>query len=338
MPSDPDSVASEDALIAEYLRPLAHPAALEFRDDAAVITPRAGYDLVITSDALVAGVHFFADDRPEDIATKAITANLSDLVAKGAWPVLGYQLVLALPKPVAKSWIAGFVDGLVESGVRGKLLGGDCVATPGPLMVSVTAIGEVATGRAVRRTGARPGDRIYLAGPIGASTLGLRYFQDMPAAKRHGLAAAELRSLVRQYMAPVVPFADLRAAMISEFASASMDLSDGLMKDLGRLVAASGVGAQVELAAIPLDPLVARLVSDGHVPMMDILTGGDDYVPLFTVPAERLAAFEHALATRHLWHAHAIGVITAVETPPLTLVDRTGEPVALPARTGFDHF
>ncbi|MBI1384617.1 MAG: thiamine-phosphate kinase [Rhizobiales bacterium] len=337
-----DPIGSEDELIADYLRPLAHPGALGFRDDAAVLAPPEGCDLVITTDAIVAGVHFFPEDRPQDIAAKAVAVNLSDLVAKGAWPVLGYQMVLALPKGTTRQWIAGFVEGLSEWMAPGEnfgLLGGDIVSTPGPLTITITAIGRIPKGRTVRRTGARPGDRIFLFGQLGGSSLGLRYFRDPAAAKRHGLVAGELRELVRLYMAPPVVFPDILAAAIREFASASLDLSDGFVRDLGRLCRASGVGAEIDASRVRLHPVVARLVEQGHVPLMDVLTGGDDYTPLCTVPEERMAAFlAHRQANPLGFSASdEIGRITEPEAG-LRLLDADGAVIALPERTGWDHF
>src|ERR1700684_2013072 len=168
----------EDDLIARYFAPLAGPAGLGLRDDAAVMRPAPGEGLVLTADALVAGVHFFADDPPGAIARKALRVNLSDLAAKGARP-LGFLLALALPSDWSDEWLAAFVDGLGTDVIDFKcpLLGGDTVATAGPVTLSVAAIGAVAQGRMPRRTGVRPGDRLYVTGTIGDSALGLKVRQ-----------------------------------------------------------------------------------------------------------------------------------------------------------------
>src|SRR5271156_4936856 len=168
----------EDDLIARYFAPLAGPAGLGLRDDAALMRPPPGEDLVLTADALVAGVHFFADDSPGGIARKALRVNLSDLAAKGARP-LGFLLTLALPGDGREDWLAAFADGLgADASVyHCPLIGGDTVATPGPLTLSVTAIGAVAQGRMPMRTRVRPGDRLYVTGALGDSALGLKVRQ-----------------------------------------------------------------------------------------------------------------------------------------------------------------
>jgi len=161
----------EADLIARYFAPLAGPEGLELRDDAALMSPRPGEDLVLTTDALVAGVHFLTDDPPGAIARKALRVNLSDLAAKGARP-LGFLLTLALPPDWRDDWLAAFAEGLGAdvAAFACPLLGGDTVKTPGPLTLSVTAMGSVARGRMPRRTGVTPGDRIYVTGTIGDAT------------------------------------------------------------------------------------------------------------------------------------------------------------------------
>ena len=165
----------EDDLIARYFAPLAGPAGLGLKDDAALLTPPPGRDLVLTTDALVAGVHFFADDPAGAIARKALRVNLSDLAAKGAAP-LGFLLSLALPAGWTADWLEDFARGLGEDAraYDCPLLGGDTVKTPGPLTLSITALGSAPTGGMVARTGVRPGDRLYVSGTIGDAALGLR--------------------------------------------------------------------------------------------------------------------------------------------------------------------
>ena len=167
---------SEDDLIARYFAPLAGAAGLALKDDAALMTPPKGSDLVLTVDALVAGVHFFADDPPDAIARKALRVNLSDLAAKGARP-LGFLLALALPADWTADWLGGFAKGLGADGelYDCPLLGGDTVKTPGPLTLSITAFGAVRSGRMPARTGARPGDLLYVSGTIGDAALGLAF-------------------------------------------------------------------------------------------------------------------------------------------------------------------
>ena len=184
---------SEDELIARYFAPLAGLAGLGLRDDAALLEPPAAHDLVLTADALVGGVHFFEDDPPGLIARKALRVNLSDLAAKGAQP-LGFLLSLALPRGWREDWLAAFAGGLrADAEAYGcPLAGGDTVATPGPLTLSITAFGAVPAGRMARRTGVRPGDRLYVTGTIGDAAIGLKIRQgrgpDIPKSDKAFLA------------------------------------------------------------------------------------------------------------------------------------------------------
>ena len=165
---------AEFALIARHFRPLAGPGALDLQDDAAVLAPPPGRELVLTADAMVAGVHFLPDDPPDLVGRKLLRVNLSDLAAKGAVP-LGYLMTVSTPRTTPDAWFAGFAAGLAqdqrEYGVT--LLGGDTTSTPGPISLSLTAIGHVAPGQAVHRAGAAPGDGIWVTGTIGDGALGL---------------------------------------------------------------------------------------------------------------------------------------------------------------------
>ena len=196
----------EADLIARYFAPLAGPAGLGLRDDAALMRSAPGEDLVLTTDALVAGVHFFADDPPGAIARKALRVNLSDLAAKGARP-LGFLLTLALPSGWREDWLAAFAEGLAADVFAFKcpLIGGDTVATPGPLTLSVTAIGSVAQGRMPRRTGVKPGDRLYVTGTIGDAAIGLKIRQG----RGPDLPQADKAFLLERYLTPAAaPRAD----------------------------------------------------------------------------------------------------------------------------------
>src|SRR6478609_2591846 len=168
--------SAEDRLIARYFKPLAtHPGAFGFTDDAAAITPPAGHDLVLKTDGLIAGVHFFPDDPAEDVGRKALRVNLSDLAAKGATP-LGFLLAIALPKDFSEDWLAGFTRGLGADAdaYACPLLGGDTDSTPGPISISVAAFGTVPSGTVVKRSGAKAGDHVFVSGTIGDAALGLR--------------------------------------------------------------------------------------------------------------------------------------------------------------------
>ena len=247
----------EDDLIACYFAPLAGPAGLGLKDDVALLTPPSGRDLVLTTDALVGGVHFFADDPPAAIARKALRVNLSDLAAKGAAP-LGFLLSLALPAGWTADWLEDFARGLGEDAraYDCPLLGGDTVKTPGPLTLSITALGSAATGRMAARTGVRSGDRLYVSGTIGDAALGLRLRlgQGPPLSEPHRL------HLLDRYLLPR-PRLALAPAMV--FAHGGMDVSDGLVGDLEKMLRVSGVSASVDLGRLPLsDAATAAIAAD----------------------------------------------------------------------------
>ncbi len=284
---------SEDDLIARYFAPLAGEGAFALKDDAAQLAPPPGCDLVLTKDALVAGVHFFADDPPEDIAAKALRVNLSDLAAKGARP-LGFLLALALPQGWSEDWLAGFARGLGADArdFACPLLGGDTVKTPGPLTLSVTALGATPHGAMVKRFAARPGDALYVTGTIGDAALGLALRKN--DARLAGLAQADRDHLLDRYLMPRPRLA--AADAMRAHARAGMDVSDGLIGDLSKMMRASGCGARVELARIPLSE-AARAAVSADPALFDVaLTGGDDYELLAAVAPEKSAAFEAAMA------------------------------------------
>ena len=289
------AIMNEPDLIARYFAPLAGPGGLGLADDAALLTPPPGCDLVLTADALVAGRHFFAEDPPDAIAAKALAVNLSDLAAKGAAP-LGFLLSLALPPDWSETFLAAFSKGLGEAAraARIDLLGGDTVATPGPLTLSITALGAVPSGQMVRRSGARLGDDLYVSGTIGDSALGLalRRAEIASEARPRWTRGVETAELIDRYLRPRPRLA--LAPALRACATAAMDVSDGLIGDLRALMAASGAAAQVELALIPLSA-PARAALDADPALLEtLLTGGDDYEILCAVAPERAAAFEMA--------------------------------------------
>ena len=231
----------EDELIARYFAPLAGPAGLGLKDDVALLKPPAGRDLVVTTDALVAGVHFFADDPPDAIARKALRVNLSDLAAKGAEPI-GFTLDLALPDDWTADWLAAFAAGLGDDAAayRCPLIGGDTVRTPGPLTLAITAIGAVESGRFAARGGVRPGDRLYVTGTIGDAALGLR----LRLGQGPTLAEADRLRLLERYRLPQPRLA--LASAVARFASAGMDISDGFVGDLTKMLRVSGATAEID--------------------------------------------------------------------------------------------
>ena len=295
MPSDKNEfrngLSGEERLIERYFRPLATaPSAFGLGDDAAALTPPAGCDLVLTTDGVIAGVHFLPGDAPQSIARKALRMNLSDLAAKGATPV-GFLLSIALPTNTPESWIAAFAEGLGQDISRYgcPLLGGDTDRTPGLLSVSITAFGTVPHGTMVRRATAKLGDIIAVTGTIGDAALGVLIRRDADLAKQWRLSSAANDHLQKRYLLPQPRNA--LAEALRTHASAAMDVSDGLAGDLAKLCRASGLAAEVDVSAVPLsDAARAALSADAKL-IERILTGGDDYEIILTLPAAQLGAF-----------------------------------------------
>ena len=280
--------SGEDRLISHYFKPIAtHPGAFGLVDDAAVIAPPAGCDLVLKTDGIVGGVHFFADDPPDTIARKALRVNLSDLAAKGAKP-LGFLLTLALPKEISDSWLAPFARGLgADADFFGcPLFGGDTDRTPGPITISIAVFGTVPHGKMVRRAGAEPGDRVVVTGTIGDAALGLLLRRDGAAAERWGLARDQSNHLAARYLVPQPRNAI--AEFLGSYASAAMDVSDGLAGDLAKLCRVSGVGAAVAVERVPLSPAARQVLASDRGAIETILTGGDDFEIAAAVPPDRL--------------------------------------------------
>jgi thiamine-monophosphate kinase len=319
-------------LIARYFAPLAAkaPGALGLRDDAATFQPPAGMDLVFTTDALTADLHFLRSDPPDLIARKMLRQNLSDLAGKGARP-LGYLMTTALDDGVDEAWIAKFTEGLAQDQAEFDiaLWGGDTTRTPGPLALTATLIGAVPTGRALRRGGARPGDRILVTGTIGDGYFGL-------AAHRGELDLEEpaRRLLAQRYLLPQPRMALGRMLAEQGLAHAGMDISDGLAADLGHMCAASNCGAEVAVASVPLSDAVADLVAGEPGLITTAITGGDDYELLLAVPSDRVEAVLEA-AQRSGTAIAEIGSI--VQESGLTFLDRDNQPLAF-EKAGFTHF
>ena len=287
-------MSGEERLIARHFKPLAgHSGALELTDDAAELKLPAGHDLVLTTDAIVGGVHFLTDDPPATIARKALRVNLSDLAAKGATPA-GFLLTLALPKRAGDAWLAAFARALGDDAQRYDcpLLGGDTVTTPGPLMVSVAAFGSLPAGSMVRRGGARLGDHVLVTGTIGDAALGLQLRKDRKAAQRWKLARAERDDLLSRYLVPEPRNA--LALAIRKYATAAMDVSDGLVGDLGKLCRASNVAAEVDAVRVPVSAAARKVLQAEPRLLKTMLSGGDDYEIVCTVRPAKLSSFQAA--------------------------------------------
>jgi thiamine-monophosphate kinase len=323
--------SGEDSLIARYFRPLAtDPGAFNLGDDAAILKA-SGDDLVVTTDAIVEGVHFLADDPPDTVARKALRVNLSDLAAKGATPA-GFVLTLAL-RAADDAWLTPFARGLgSDAGLFGcPLLGGDTVSTPGPLTISITAFGRVPAGKMVRRSGAKPGDRVVVTGTIGDAALGLDILKGGPAAALADTGAKAM--LIGRYRVPQ-PRSALANA-VRDHAHAAMDVSDGLAGDLAKLCGESGVSAVIDAPSIPLSAAAAALLARGTVGIQSIASGGDDYEILCTIPEDRFEAFVQAAGQAGV-AVTSIGMVVAGSSIPRFL-DGEGREITLP-RLSYSHF
>ena len=303
-------------IIARYFAPLATaPGAFGLKDDAAAISARPGFDLVVTTDQIAAGTDFFAGDPAGTVARKALRVNLSDLAAKGAKPEY-YLLNLSLPRPAHEEWLADFSRGLLEEqrqfGI--SLLGGDTSATEGPLSISVTAMGFVPEGRMVTRGGAKVGDAVYVTGTIGDSGGGLALLKG----EGKDLSEAHRTYLLDRYRVPQPPVTFGNG--LCDIAHAGVDVSDGLMADLGHLALASGVALAVEGARVPLSPALKALWGDDT--LVRAVAAGDDYQTAFTARPGLSGPFT------------CIGQVRAGQGVDLRV---NGEAVVVP-QPGYRHF
>jgi thiamine-monophosphate kinase len=328
-----DETSGEDRLIARYFRPLATaPGALGLTDDAAVITPPPGCDLVVTTDGVIAGVHFFPDDPPGKISRKVLRMNLSDLAAKGAKP-LGFLISVALPAMVEEAWMVAFAAGLGEDAklYACPLLGGDTDRTPGPTSASITAFGAVPHGAMVKRSTARPGDCVVVTGTIGDSALGVRLRRDESLAPQWSLSETQQAHLEQRYLLPE-PRNALADAVLHH-AAAAMDVSDGLVGDLAKLCRASDVAAEIDVARVPLSDAARAAIAADPALIETALTGGDDYEIVLTLAPEKLAGFR-AKAQKVGVAVAEIGRIAAGQGARFT---RDGKPLAF-VRSSYSHF
>lgn len=319
--------------IDRYFKPLAagFPGARGLADDAAVFGVPADRELVVTTDAMVAGVHFFPDDPPGDIAAKLLRVNLSDLAAMGAEPY-AYTLVTSLPKDVGEDWLAAFAAGLGADQERFgfALAGGDSVSTTGPITLSVTAFGLVPKGRALPRRGGRAGDRLFVTGSVGDAALGLQL-----AFGKLEVGEPAVRAVLLERLRRPDPRTGVGPRLVG-LATACLDVSDGLVADLGHLCGESGCAAVLEAGRVPLSDAARAVVGDDPARLALVLTGGDDYELLFSAPEEAWPALR-AIAGDTGVPIAEIGRLVEGTAGAVTALDSEGQPMTLPAR-GWEHF
>lgn len=314
----------EFQLIARYFAPLARSfaGAGGLKSDNAFLAADARHDLVVKTDTVVAGVHFLDDEAPAIVAAKALRVCLSDLAAGGAVPY-AYQLSLALPRKTTERWVAAFARGLAADQRRYgiALCGGDTVTTPGPLTITITAFGRVPRRRGLGRDGARPGDELWVSGTIGDAALGL-----MVARGQLKGAALEKRYRLPQPRTALGP-------LLSGIATATADVSDGLLADAGHIAEASRLAVEIERDFVPLSSGARRTLEVQPLYWSSVVGGGDDYELLIAVsPRKRSALLAAARAARV--KVTRIGIFKRGKGVQLTVA---GRPVRSPAK-GYVHF
>jgi len=323
-------VAGEFETIRRLLAPISHPEwARGLADDVAVLPGRPGHDLVLTKDTIVEGVHFLPEDPLDTVARKLLRVNLSDLAAKGAEP-FGYLLSCGWSQRCGWPERMTFVDGLrADQKVFGvALLGGDTVVTPGPATFSLTGLGWIPKGRTVGRNGARPGDLVFVTGAIGDGWLGLQAAQEKLSLEPDRLAA-----LTEQYRTPMprVEFAE----PVRDYASSSIDVSDGLVADLGHIAETSGVRIEIDLELTPRSAAGQAWYEgrvDEQAALESLVTGGDDYEIAFTARPADEAALRREAERRRL-RLTRIGRVTEGQG---VRVHFASQPVQI-RKPGFTH-
>ncbi len=335
-----EKMLGEEAIIQQFLAPLAagYSGAFGLKDDCAAITPTPGHDLIVKTDPIAAGVHFFPDDAPEHIGWKALAVNVSDLAAKAAVP-RAYLMALSFPVAPTRDWMQRFARGLGEAQAAFgmHLIGGDTDRRPGPITVSITVFGEVPIGKMVRRGTARPGDQIYVSGALGSGAIGLAIRTDRELRLLDTWGIANDRSepwieALDAYMRPQ-PRLGLREALRAH-ATAAMDISDGLAKDLDRMSRASNCAAVVSLTKLPMLPVVRAAVAAEPERWSDVVAAGDDYEVLAAVAPRHARAFTDRAARDGVPVAH-IGEFSTGSG--VEILDAAGNAIQL-GKAGWDHF
>lgn len=320
----------EFELIDRIFAPLARgfPGAFDLKDDVAILEPRAGLELVLKTDSTIEGVHFLHDDPPETIAQKALRRVLSDIAAKGAAPEV-YLLALALPRAISKSWIEKFVQGLTgdQAKFHVTLAGGETNRTPGVLAITITVVGSVPKGGLLRRSGAKPGDAVWVTGTIGDAAAGLCLLNN-----RDSLQDGAARDhLIRRFRVPEprMQFGKLLAGL----ASSAIDISDGLIADLGHVADVSGARIEIGRDRVPISRELRALWGSGAE--LRAVSGGDDYEIAFTAPPEAAGEISTAARQTHTLATRIGRVVSG--SPEVRLLDSSGREVRLEHK-GYTHF
>jgi thiamine-monophosphate kinase len=337
-----DRLIGEEAIVA-LLAPLAegHAGSFGLKDDCALLTPPPGADLVLKTDPIAEGVHFLPGEAPADIAWKALAVNVSDLAAKGAVP-LAYLMALSFPEAPTAAWMAGFVEGLRAAQARFgcHLIGGDTDRRPGPLTVSVTVIGSVPRGGLVRRTTAPVYATLFVSGTIGDAALGLALAREPALGASWRLSPAEAEYLLGRHRRPEPRLA--LGPVLRQYAAAAMDLSDGLVKDLERMLRGSGVGGRLRAGDVPLSAAARKVLAREPERLAQLIAGGDDYEVLAAVLGSRARCDEFAAAAAEAGvPATPVGTVGPFDWPEagsgLLIEGPDGRPMTFD-RPGWDHF
>lgn len=315
----------EFELIARLFAPLATaPGAFRLEDDVALLRVPKGREVVLKTDAIIEGVHFFPSDPPPSVAQKALRANLSDLAAKGADPI-GYLMTLAMPSRVSTRWLRAFCSGLRadQRTYAISLLGGDTTRTAGPLAVAIAAIGTAPRGKTIRRAGARPGDVLFVSGTVGDAGAGLELLKK----KRRGP-----KFLIERFHVPQPRLSLGRA--LRGLATASIDVSDGLLADLGHIADVSRVCIKVRADEVPLSSALRCVWGNNARTVVKAATAGEDYEIAFTCRPEHVGRIREA-AARAKTRVTKIG--TVEKGRGIVLLDSKGKPIKT-RRRGYTHF
>ena len=324
----------EFRIIEHFFSPLsvAEKGAFNLMDDGAVISLNNSMQLVATTDCLIAEKHFFKSDPPNLIARKCLAVNLSDLAAMGANPKY-FLLSAAWPTEIAEDWLLQFSEGLktAQSDWGVSLIGGDTVATHGPLTINITALGEVSKNRYLTRGGAAVGDDLYVTGSIGDATLGLKIAQAKLQVKK------EFCLYFKNRLQAPEPRHEI-GSMLAGLATAAIDISDSLIQDLRHIVNASNVSVELMLDNIPFSKPGKALLAEGTISHDTLLMGGDDYELLFTAPTSAANKIS-SISKMHSVPITRIGkIIYPKLEPSVYLLNKKNSPIKLPSVAGFQHF